>query len=293
MRVRPVRGRAGAPVVYALGGYREPLSELIIAQKERGRLDLARPLGLALAEVVAAALGDGAMGGVPPSGVVGAAGSVGAGRSAEGIRPVDSGALVGSSGPDGHGAAVWAEVAAGRVAGSVGPDGRGVANPAGPGRTVFADASDLVAGPGSRAGSVVSGGWAGWSIFLVPIPSAKSAERRRGQDPVLRMARVAAARLRRTGLRPDVLRALRHRRAVTDQVGLSRAERARNLAGAMTVTPAGRRALTGGPCVVVLLDDVCTSGATLGEGARAVAAIPGFGSAGGRVLAAVLAGPVR
>jgi predicted amidophosphoribosyltransferase len=222
--VRPSRGRARLPVVYALGGYREPLSDLIIAQKERGRLDLATPLGSALAGVVVAALADGR---------------------------------------------------------------------ADPGRPIAGEDPDPAAGQGFRGGPGAAGGSDGRSIFLVPIPSAKSAERRRGQDPVLRMARVAAARLRRTGVRAEVLRALRHRREVSDQVGLSLAERARNLAGAMAVTAAGQRALAVGPRVVVLLDDVCTSGATLAEGARAVAVVPGFGSSGGRVIAAVLAGPVR
>src|SRR5580704_14039782 len=58
--VRPVRARAAVPVVHVLGRYQEPLSELIIAQKERGRLDLAGPLGKALARVVQAAVADGA-----------------------------------------------------------------------------------------------------------------------------------------------------------------------------------------------------------------------------------------
>jgi predicted amidophosphoribosyltransferase len=221
--VRPVRGRAALPVVYALARYQEPLSELIIAQKERGRLDLAGPLGRALADVVRAAV---------------------AGDGADAQAPGD-----------------WAE--------------RGIRS-----------APDTAAADPPPD-------WAVRRIFVVPVPSARAAERRRGQDPVLRMARAAAARLRREGARAEVLRALRHGRAVADQVGLGVAARAANLAGAMRVTGAGQRALARGPSVVVLVDDVCTSGATLGEAARAVGAAPGFRGCGGRVLAAVLAGPVR
>jgi predicted amidophosphoribosyltransferase len=204
--VRVIRGRSHLPVVYALSRYQEPLSGVIIAQKEHGRLDLARPLGRGLAAVIEAALVDDALDPAP------------------------------------------------------------------------GDPTPLSDTP---------------RVLLIPVPSAKAAERRRGQDPVLRMARVAAARLRHRGLRTEVLRALRHNRAVADQVGLSRAARAANLAGSMGATATGRRVLSSGPLVAVLLDDVYTSGATLTEAARAVRAVPGFRDSGGRLVAAVLAGPTR
>jgi len=213
--VRRVRGRANLSVVYALARYQEPLSELIIAQKEHGRLDLARPLGQGLAAVIEAALADCA------------------------------------------------------------------ADPAA--------ASPASAAPASAA--PVAPAFA--RVLLVPVPSSKAAERRRGQDPVLRMARVAAARLRRRGVPAEVLRALRHNRAVADQVGLSGAARAANLAGSMSVTAAAGRVLAGRPLVAVLLDDVYTSGATLTEAARALRSAPGFRASGGRLAAAVLAGPAR
>jgi predicted amidophosphoribosyltransferase len=208
-------GRGNLPVVYALAPYREPVSELIIAQKEHGRLDLARPLGRGLAAAVAAALADSAV----------------------------------------------------SLADLVGGDDT-------------AQTTQMAASSPPR-------------VLLVPIPSSKAAERRRGQDPVFRMARAAAAGLRRRGVSVGVLRALRHNRVVADQVGLSRQARAANLAGSMSVTAAGRRVLSGQAFVAVLLDDVYTSGATLAEAARALRTAPGFGGSGSRLAAAVLAGPVR
>ena len=193
--VRPIRRPAGLPTVHALAPYREPLPDIIVAQKEYGRLDLARPLGRHLARAVLAAA-DGA-------------------------------------------ASPWA-------------------------------APPWAASPGTAP------------LWLVPAPSAGKSTRRRGHDPVCRMARISAAELRALGRPANVLAALRHCRAVTDQVGLTRQERAQNVAGALAVRPAARSRLPLRP--VVLIDDVMTSGSTLAEAARAIRA------AGGRpVGAAVLA----
>ncbi|MCB5912053.1 ComF family protein [Streptomyces pinistramenti] len=121
-------------------------------------------------------------------------------------------------------------------------------------------------------------------LRLVPVPSARSAVAGRGHDPVRRIALAAAAELRRTGAAAWVCPVLRQRRAVADQAGLSARERSANVAGAIEV-----RGGASGPSVVasaVLVDDLVTTGATLAEAARAVAA------AGGRVVgAAVVAAP--
>jgi predicted amidophosphoribosyltransferase len=169
------------PPVHALAVYLDPVPEIIIAQKEHGRLDLARPLGQELARAAEAA--------------------------AAGADP----------------------------------------------------------------------------LWLVPVPSTRSATVRRGQDPMLRMARVAAARLRASGRAAAVLPALTHRRKVADQAGLGRRERAANLAGALAVRASSARLLAERP--VVLLDDVVTSGATLAEAARALRAA-GNAPVGAAVLAA-------
>ncbi|RSN55575.1 phosphoribosyltransferase family protein, partial [Actinomadura sp. WAC 06369] len=80
------------------------------------------------------------------------------------------------------------------------------------------------------------------------------------------VARVAVRRLRAEGMAVTAVDALRLRRRVADQAGLTAARRAANLRGAIEVRApvAGRR--------VVLVDDVVTTGASLSEAARALRA---------------------
>lgn len=120
-------------------------------------------------------------------------------------------------------------------------------------------------------------------VVLVPVPSSPKAVRTRGFDHSRVLADTAARLLREGdtgGLRVDVARPLRRVRAVADQSGLGRAERRRNQHRTMRAAPpAGCR------CAVVI-DDVCTTGASLSEAARALT------EAGWTVLgAAVVAHP--
>lgn len=101
-------------------------------------------------------------------------------------------------------------------------------------------------------------------VTLVPVPSRPEVVRRRGHDPMLRTARVAAGRLRRTGLDASVRRLLLTRGRLADQAGLDADARAANLAGALRARPGG----VFGPLVVV--DDVVTTGATAREAQRAL-----------------------
>jgi predicted amidophosphoribosyltransferase len=93
------------------------------------------------------------------------------------------------------------------------------------------------------------------SLVLVPAPTRATSARRRGGDPVARMAKLAAG--------PDgvVVEALRMRAFTRDSVGLSAAERQRNVAGRVRL----RRPVEG---EVVLIDDVVTTGATAAESVR-------------------------
>lgn len=127
-------------------------------------------------------------------------------------------------------------------------------------------------------------------VLLVPVPSRPEAVRRRGHDPVLRAARVAASRLRRSGVEARVARVLRPAERLADQAGLTADERAANLAGALRCRwPAGART----PAVVVV-DDVLTTGATARESQRALE-VAGFQVVGIATVAAtrrrVLPGP--
>lgn len=93
---------------------------------------------------------------------------------------------------------------------------------------------------------------------LVPIPSSKSSQRRRGRSFVVDIVEQLSIR---TGI--QMLDCLELTRRVLDQSGLHRQERATNLAGAFRVTSQVRGEL-------ILVDDVVTTGATLREAFRAV-----------------------
>jgi predicted amidophosphoribosyltransferase len=99
-------------------------------------------------------------------------------------------------------------------------------------------------------------------LTLVPVPSTPAAVRRRGYDSVLQVASDAARRLRRSGRPVVVSTALRQVRSLEDQAGLDTAARWENLKGALVARPVRGR--------VLVVDDVCTTGATLTEACRAL-----------------------
>ncbi|AMO60478.1 putative amidophosphoribosyltransferase [Mycolicibacterium phlei] len=94
-------------------------------------------------------------------------------------------------------------------------------------------------------------------LTVVPAPTRALSARRRGGDPVTRIARAAADGL--PGV--SVVTALRTRAFVADSVGLSTADRQRNIAG--RVKPI--REVRG---EILLVDDVVTTGATAAESVR-------------------------
>lgn len=111
-------------------------------------------------------------------------------------------------------------------------------------------------------------------VTLVPVPSSRRSSRERGHDPLLRISRECGRSLRRSGVAAVVRPALTFTRSVSDQAGLTATERFANVHGALAVKR--RLRLPGRPVVVV--DDICTTGATAAEAARALA------GAGAKVL---------
>lgn len=106
-------------------------------------------------------------------------------------------------------------------------------------------------------------------LVLVPVPSRARVVRARGHDPLLRVVRAAAARVRRER-EASVLPLLRVRLPVADQSELGAAGRARNLVDSMSVRPGARDALVRRGGSVVVCDDVLTTGATAREAQRAL-----------------------
>ena len=108
-------------------------------------------------------------------------------------------------------------------------------------------------------------------LSVVPAPTRRSAARRRGGDPVTRIAIAAAAPHRSIGVAP----VLRTSGLVRDSVGLNSAARERNIAGRVRLSAVP-------PGEVLLVDDIITTGATAREAVRVLVA-------GGARVAAVLA----
>jgi len=123
-------------------------------------------------------------------------------------------------------------------------------------------------------------------LVLVPVPSSRAALRSRGRDHVRELTGRAVLELRAAGLPVTAAALLRRRGRVRDSAGLSAVQRRVNLAGTFQLCvrpPVG--------ALLVLVDDVVSSGATLTE----AAAVLGGATRRGHppVLAAVVAATPR
>jgi competence protein ComFC len=101
----------------------------------------------------------------------------------------------------------------------------------------------------------------GWPLVPVPLHRSRLLWRHFNQAE-----EIARSLSRHTGL--PLCRALVRTRGTSSQTRLSRAERLKNLRGALELSGAGKRFFAGKPPGAVVVDDVFTTGATTGECAR-------------------------
>ena len=101
------------------------------------------------------------------------------------------------------------------------------------------------------------------SCALVPIPSGRTSNRRRGREFINEMA-ISVAR----DFGVAVLPLLEHQRIIRDQSKLNISSRRENLAMALSIKPQFHRNYSGEK--VVILDDLITTGATINEANRAL-----------------------
>ncbi len=106
-------------------------------------------------------------------------------------------------------------------------------------------------------------------VVLVPVPSSARAVRVRGADVAALLAERAARRARPHGLQVRAVPLLRQRRRVRDQAGLGAGARAENVSGAFAVRRSrARRLRLPAEAVVLVVDDVVTTGASAAEACR-------------------------
>ncbi len=113
------------------------------------------------------------------------------------------------------------------------------------------------------------------TTLLVPVPSRPASVRARGHDPTWALTARAAALLRGQGRPVLARRLLVSRPGVRDQAGLDAAARAANLAGSMACPTHRLRSLARRlpRAVVIVCDDVVTTGSTAREAQRALEAV--------------------
>ena len=117
----------------------------------------------------------------------------------------------------------------------------------------------LASGLALGLGHLLAWGMVDIPLTIVPAPTRRSAARRRGGDPVTRLARTAARGYPGIAVVP----ALRLKAFVRDSVGLTGAAREQNIAGRVLLTASALPSAG-----VLIVDDIVTTGATARESVR-------------------------
>jgi ComF family protein len=106
--------------------------------------------------------------------------------------------------------------------------------------------------------------------LLIPIPSSRKADRRRGFAHTVVLSKLLAHEVERSiGLSCRVLPLLAPTRAIADQSRLTAQQRQRNIHGAFTAQSRVRSDRRGAEGIIVV-DDLVTTGSTMGEALRAL-----------------------
>ncbi|MET7393554.1 hypothetical protein ABZS66_08685 [Dactylosporangium sp. NPDC005572] len=258
-RTRPDPEPPGMPPAYALAAYAGSMRAALLQYKEKGRRELARDLGEALARVVVRAVSTPAPG---PLSDASAGRPIWASHALPGQPPLGASHALPGQPPLGA---------------SHAPPGRPPmwASHVSPGRGGFG-----ALGTELRAAGQVA---------LVPVPATAAAVRERHGDHVLRLAKAAARMLPNASVVMP-LRALPKR---GDSAELSAAERAVAARQAFALRARGAaelRARVADGAAVVIVDDIVTTGVTLAAAAAWVARVTGGGAV---PRAAVLAATQR
>ena len=116
-----------------------------------------------------------------------------------------------------------------------------------------------------------------WGMFetpltIVPAPTRRWAARRRGGDPVTKVAELSAAALGGRYPEISVVRSLRMRALTRDSVGLTTSARERNVAGRVLLSGKPGKLVGTEVTEVIVVDDVVTTGATARESVRVLQA---------------------
>ena len=109
-------------------------------------------------------------------------------------------------------------------------------------------------------------------ISLIPIPSSQSANRKRGYRHSYLLAQGVRERFRRDGnMQIEIAEVLKVNRKISDMSKLTKEQRATNISQAYSINPRGRAGEAEGK-VLILLDDLVTTGSSMMEAVRCLRA---------------------